>query len=403
MFRAKLNWTMTVALLAVPAMAQQYPPPQPQQQPSFPRQEGQMNPPPQQQQEQGYPGQQQQQQYPAQQYPGQPQGQYPAYNAPMANYSPQELDQLVARIALYPDPLLAQVFVASTFPDQILDAAQWADQHHYLRPEDLARAIQRDQYGFDPAVQALLPFPSVLQMMAADLNWTNSIGAAFVSQGVMLQDAVQRMRSQAYNNGYLRNNDQIRVSSYGAWTEIAPVNPGYIVVPYYDPAVVYYRPYRPGARFGISFGYGVTLGGFYNPWGWGGNHFEWDRHEVWANNRVWDRRVVEERHVTAYRPYSGRPDGRFEQREPVYRPEINRVPQGRVERPDVARPEIYRPAGGGRPDVGRPEAGRQAEALPARPADEHVLQGRNDRERRAADTGRPAPRESHGREERRRN
>jgi len=297
MFRTKKNWMM-VALLALPVMAQQYPPPQP----------GQYPPPPPQQQ-QPYP------QDPGQ-YPPQQQGQY---NPPPANFTPEQLDQMVSRIALYPDPLLAQVFAASTFPDQIQPAAQWADQHHYLTGQALAGAIQNDQLGFDPSVQALLPFPSVLQMMASDMNWTASLGNAFMSQGPLLQDAVQRMRSAAYNNGYLRSNDQIRVNNTGAWTEIAPINPGYIVVPYYDPAVVFYRPWRPGFGVGISFGYGVGIGTWFNPWGWGGNRFYWDRHEVWVGNHVWDRRYVVDRHVGGFRPGFGGP---------AYRPEVGRGPAG---------------------------------------------------------------------------
>src|SRR3954471_11997378 len=81
-------------------------------------------------------------------------------------YPPAELDRLVSRIALYPDPLLAQVLAASTFPEQIPDAARWADEHHYLTGEPLASAIAADHLPFDPSVQALLPFPSVLHTMA---------------------------------------------------------------------------------------------------------------------------------------------------------------------------------------------------------------------------------------------
>jgi hypothetical protein len=81
------------------------------------------------------------------------------------SYAPEQLDRMVSRIALYPDPLLAQVLAAATFPDQIPDAAGWADQHHYLRGDDLARAIASDQLPWDPSVQALLPFPSVLDTM----------------------------------------------------------------------------------------------------------------------------------------------------------------------------------------------------------------------------------------------
>ena len=87
-----------------------------------------------------------------------------------------QLDQLVARIALYPDPLLAQVLAAATYPNDIPAAAQWADQHHYLTGQALADAITADQLPWDPSVQALLPFPSVLDMMNSDMNWTTQLG-----------------------------------------------------------------------------------------------------------------------------------------------------------------------------------------------------------------------------------
>jgi hypothetical protein len=214
----------------------------------------------------------------------------------------------------------------------------------------MAQAIQNDQPGFDPSVIALLPFPSVLQMMASDLNWTANLGAAFATQGPMLQDSVQRMRQQAYNYGYLKSNDQIVVNTTGTYIDIEPYNPGYIVVPYYDPAVVFYRPWRPGFGVGISFGYGVSIGTFFRPWGWGYSRFAWDRHEVFINNRVWDRHFV-----SGYRPGVGYVGGRG-----VYRPEV-----------------VRGPVGGPRPEA-------------------HALQPRSDGERRAQSMGRPAPRESHG-------
>ena len=94
------------------------------------------------------------------------------------SFSPDQLDQIVSRIALYPDPLLAQILTASTFSDQIPDAASWADQHHYLTGQALSNAITADQLPWDPSVQALLPFPSVLDQMASDPNWTNDLGNA---------------------------------------------------------------------------------------------------------------------------------------------------------------------------------------------------------------------------------
>jgi hypothetical protein len=87
-------------------------------------------------------------------------------------FTPEELDRLVSRIALYPDPLLTQILTASTFSDQIPEAADWADEHHYLTGPELAEAIEADHLSWDPSVLALLPFPSVLDMMASDMAWT---------------------------------------------------------------------------------------------------------------------------------------------------------------------------------------------------------------------------------------
>ena len=214
--------------------------------------------------------------------------------APPPPLPPQQLDRLVARIALYPDPLLAQILAGATFPDQIPEAARWADQHHYLTGQALADAIRNDQLPWDPSVQALLPFPSVVEMMAADMNWTAQLGNAFMIQQQEVMDAVQRQRHQAQRYGYLRTNGQIVVGG-GPYITVMPVNPGFITVPYYDPAVVFFAP-RPGFFVGgaIRFGYGVSLGLFFRPWGWGPGfgRFDWGAHRVFINNGVWGRTWV---------------------------------------------------------------------------------------------------------------
>src|SRR3982074_3700976 len=109
-------------------------------------------------------------------------------------FTPEELDRLVSRIALYPDPLLAQVLTASTFPDQIPEAAEWADEHHYLTGPELAEAIEADHLSWDPSVLALLPFPSVLDMMARDLAWTEQLGNAVLTQPDQVMEALQPRR-----------------------------------------------------------------------------------------------------------------------------------------------------------------------------------------------------------------
>jgi len=151
-------------------------------------------------------------------------------SAPAPYFAPEQLDRLVSRVALYPDPLLAQVLAAATFPDDIPDAARWADEHHYLAGDELARAISEDHLPWDPSVQALLPFPSILDTMASDVNWTSDLGNAFLAQRQDVMDAVQRMRQKARDYGYLRSNDRIVVSG-GPYIEIEPANPAFVVVP----------------------------------------------------------------------------------------------------------------------------------------------------------------------------
>jgi hypothetical protein len=159
---------------------------------------------------------------------------------PAATLNPKQLDQLVARIALYPDPLLAQILLASTFPDQIQDAASWANDHSSLKGDELANAIRDDNLQWDPSVIALLPFPSVLDIMAQDMSWTQQLGNVVLSQRPDVMDAVQRQRHAAYQYGYLRTNPYDTVVDSGGYVQILPVNPAYLYVPAYDPL-------RPGS------------------------------------------------------------------------------------------------------------------------------------------------------------
>jgi len=207
-------------------------------------------------------------------------------------YAPEQLDRMVSRVALYPDPLLAQVLAAATFPNDIPDAAGWADAHRNLNGGQLAAAIEGDQLPWDPSVQALLPFPNVLQMMASDMRWTQDIGDAFLGQQQEVMYAVQRMRQRARDYGYLRSGPQIVVAG-GPYITILPARPDYIFVPTYDPVVVYARP-RPGFFIGaaIGFRFGVGVGVVFRPWGWGYNRIAWDRRVVFINNAPWQRTWV---------------------------------------------------------------------------------------------------------------
>jgi uncharacterized protein DUF3300 len=210
-------------------------------------------------------------------------------SGPPPMYPQAELERIVSPIALYPDPLLAQVLAAATYPADIPDAARWADQHHYLQPDVLAAAIEGDRLPWDPSVQALLPFPSVLSMMASSMPWTQELGDAYLAQQPQVMDAVQSMRQRAREYGYLRSNGRVIVSS-GPVVEIVPVNPAFIVVPYYDPVIVYAPP-RPRYAVGsaIVFGFGVTIGPRFAPWGWGTTRVDWRERVVVVNNARWGR------------------------------------------------------------------------------------------------------------------
>jgi len=298
---------------------------------------------------------------PPQNYPQQPPyqqppyGQQPNYNQPPA-YEPQDLDQLVAPYALYPDPLLAEVLTAATFSNDIPDADGWARAHAYLNGDALARAISDDNLPWDPSVIALLPTPSVLDIMAGDMGRTQELGNAVLADRGAVMDAVQDQRQKAYNYGYLRSNQQYRVVTPGPGDiEILPVNPQVIYVPYYDPNVVYFRPragfYVSGA---INFGPGIYVNSFL-PWGWGGASFGWRNHSIIVNNRPWERTWVNrDRYVHPYtapaRPRVNAPPPRMERHElREYRP----AERGNAQRGDGQRGEAQRGGGDRGGDRGR--------------------------------------------------
>jgi Protein of unknown function (DUF3300) len=235
----------------------------------------------------------------------QPDAQQPQ-EPPPPPVAPQQLDQLVQRIALYPDPLLAQVLTASTFWDQVPDAATWAQEHGNLTGDALAQAIQADNLPWDPSILALLPFPTVLDMMARDPQWTGTLGNAVLSQRPDVMDAVQRQRQAAQNFGYLASNSYDTVADNGGYVEIQPVNPAYYYVPVYSPAVVFYAP-RPGfvLATGIRFGSAVTIGPAFGVFGWGGAGFGWGGHTILIDHRPWGRTFYNRRaYVHPYaRPY----------------------------------------------------------------------------------------------------
>jgi hypothetical protein len=258
--------------------------------------------------------------------------QAPPPQPPPPVYTSPQLEQLVATIALYPDPLLAQVLTGATFSNEIPDADGWARAHSYLTGDALARAINEDNLPWDPSVIALLPFPAVLDRMAGDMAWSEELGNAVLADRASVMDAVQDQRARAYSYGYLRSNQQYRIVTAGPGDiEILPVNPLAIYVPFYDPDIVFFRP-RPGFFIGgaITFGPGIFVNAFV-PWGWGGISFGWRAHSIIVNNRPWERTWInQDRYVHPYavpaRPRLATPAPRMERHElreyrPAGRPE----------------------------------------------------------------------------------
>jgi hypothetical protein len=238
--------------------------------------------------------------------------QTPAAAPSQALLKPAELDQLVAPIALYPDPLLSEVLIASTYPLEVVQADRWAKSNSSLKGEALTAALAKQ--GWDDSVKALAQVPNVLTMMADQLDWTQKLGDAVLAQQPELMDAIQRLRGRAQANGKLQSTKELTVTVTSAapaqggggqaqegqapaqYIVIEPTSPTEMYVPYYDPAVVYgawpypdYSPYYfpppPGyyaagaIAAGIAFGSAVAIG--HAIWG----NCDWGRRNINVANR----------------------------------------------------------------------------------------------------------------------
>jgi hypothetical protein len=213
--------------------------------------------------------------------------------------SPQDLNNLVAPIALYPDPLLSQVLAASTYPLEIIEAQQWVRQAGNLRGQQLMDAAK--EQNWDPSVQALVAFPDVLSLLTRDIRWTRALGDAFLAQQGDVMNAVQAMRASAQANGRLQSNPQqnVTVEQNPQYPDqqaidIQPTNPDVIYPPQYDPGYVWGPP-QYGAYPDLlypNYGYGYYppvyldsyfggFGGFGFGWGWG---FNWFNHGLFVNS-----------------------------------------------------------------------------------------------------------------------
>ncbi|MCX5806109.1 MAG: DUF3300 domain-containing protein [Proteobacteria bacterium] len=224
----------------------------------------------------------------------------------------EQLDQILAPIALYPDSLLVQVLMAATYPIEVVEANRWATANRSLSAGRFAAAL--DQQNWDPSIKSLVNFPSVLGMMDQRLDWTQRLGDAFLSQEDQVMATVQKLRAVAQAQNTLLNTNQQRVITQGQIIVIEPVNPQVVYVPAYDPMIVYgpwwhpaYPPYRcypvgtviTGSI--ISFGLAVVIGA---AWGYAWGGFDWGHHRAtinvyqntYVNNRYINRNVYASRY-----------------------------------------------------------------------------------------------------------
>ncbi len=194
---------------------------------------------------------------------------------------PDQLDSLVAPIALYPDPLLAQVLAASTYPLELLQLHQWLQKNPGLKDKALIDAVSKQPW--DPSIQAMAGLPDLVKRLATDIQWTTDLGTAFLAQQDGVMDAVQRMRRKAHDKGTLASTPQQTVQTQVVESQpvivIEQAEPDVIYVPEYDPLWAYGAPvypypsvYYPVGVAALSFGAGLAVGAIWGGgggWGWG--------------------------------------------------------------------------------------------------------------------------------------
>jgi hypothetical protein len=221
--------------------------------------------------------------------------------SPGVPIAPQQLDDLVAPIALYPDPLVGEVFAASTYPIEIAEAEQWVRDHPHWKPSKLMDEAKKENW--DPSVQGLVAFPDVLARLSEDIAWTTQLGNAFLAQQAEVMQAVQRMRAEAEAKGTLHSTPQetVTTQNQGGQTAISiqPADPDMWYVPNYNPAYVWGPPvwgdYPPLLYLGVDVGLGwypgIDLGLYFGGWGWGGWGWspDWYGGNIYMNHSFFNR------------------------------------------------------------------------------------------------------------------
>ena len=206
-------------------------------------------------------------------------------------FAPGQLDQMLASIALYPDPLLTQILTAATYPLEVVDADRWVHSgaNASLRGDQLVQALAAQVW--DPSVKSLVPFPQILALMDQHLDWTQNLGNAFLAQQADVMASIQRLRQAAMAAGQLQSTPQAAVTQDGPYIDIEPTNPAELYIPVYQPSIYGawpdpdYPPYfwgtPPGLAIGVTVGgiaFGVGLGIVDSLWNWG--DWDWRNHDV---------------------------------------------------------------------------------------------------------------------------
>ncbi|HET7008897.1 MAG TPA: DUF3300 domain-containing protein, partial [Candidatus Binatia bacterium] len=208
---------------------------------------------------------------------------------------PEELEQVLAAIALYPDPLISQILMASTYPLEVVQADRWAKQNASLKGDAVTAALEKQDW--DPSVKSLVAFPQVLTMMSEKLDWTQKLGDAFLADEKKVLDTIQRLRAKAQAAGNLKTTKEQTVIVEEKIIKIEPANPQVIYVPTYNPTVVYgswpypayppYAYYPPGyvASSMMWFGAGMAMGAaFSGAWGYGWGDCDYNGGKVKIDN-----------------------------------------------------------------------------------------------------------------------
>jgi Protein of unknown function (DUF3300) len=288
-------------------------------------------------------------------------------------FAPEQIEQLVAPIALHPDDLVSQILMASTYPLEVVEATRWVKANKSLKGDSLANALKSKSW--DPSVKSLVNFPDVLDMMDKKLDWTQNLGNAFLADKKAVMDAIQKLRKKAMDEGNLKSTKELNVTTEGETIVIVTTDPDVIYVPVYNPTVIYgtwpypsyppyyyYPPYyRPTPTLygvGVGIAVGVAWGYAWGNCNWGGDDIDIDIDRNVNRNRDIDRNW--------YKKNTNMADGRGTfQHDATHRRGVGYADRATAQRynrgpsPTAGSREAYRGRSGGASPSTRPSSGQK--------------------------------------------